>query len=104
MHKRFLRFIQTCNGTNACTRTAVKLAMMACHSCAGNSLNFIADKYNIDKTNVLETQDCDLIRAEPPDENVIQICTAIKDFMTMRQENRNDYTEISEIIQELCEQ
>ena len=105
LHRRFVRFLQSCSTGNLCTELCTQLILHGSQSNACKSLNHIASFYNLNR-NAL----CQCTIKDPTYQinyiipsTVKDHANRIKDFIEFRDSNRQLYCDVSIIINYLCE-
>ena len=106
LYKRFIKFIKYCIiGKNNVCNLAAKLALNGSNSAICRNINFVCEKYDLDKWYLERTplgsctNNCD----EPDD---AKACT-IREFLLLRNSvpfDSDDYVNLSDIISFLCEE
>ena len=103
--KRFIPFINSCiNGNSVCS-LASNLALHGSHSVVCRNINFICEKYELDKWQ-LEQVSLNSFSVDRDGSDYDKACT-IRDFLILRSSvpfDSEDYVNLSTIINELCEQ
>ena len=96
LHKRFIKFLISCMNGSSCAKLCATMVVNGSKSTSSNNLNFICEKYNINKYQL----------------NIpMYVCVSngdgdhIRDFLDYRDtlsRNTDDYENINDIITFLC--
>ena len=103
--KRFIPFINSCISGNSVCSLAAKLALHGSNSVVCRNINFICEKYDLDKWH-LEQSSLDSFTSDRDGPDYAKACT-IRDFLFFRSSvpfDSEDYENLSNIINEMCEQ
>ena len=103
--KRFITFINSCISGNSVCNLVVKLALHGSNSVICRNINFICEKYELDKCHLEQAyiSNCTYDSDEP---DYAKACT-IREFLLFRNSvplDSEDYGNLSHIISDLCEQ
>ena len=101
IHRRFVNFMFSCyHSQNSLIALASKLVISGSRSGACNSLNYVCNMYNIDKSNIFQNA-CPLISNTADPQHDFE-ASRIIDFLNLRFWLRNDYNELTHIINHFC--
>jgi len=103
--KRFITFINSCINGNSVCNLAVKLALHGSNSVICRNINFICEKYSLDKWH-LEQASLNNCIYDGDESDDAKACS-IREFLSFRNSvpfNSEDYVNLSTIISDLCEQ